>query len=124
MFVRRVQQQIEHALKRNKSILVLGPRQVGKTTLLEQQKYDLNISLLIEKNRMKYERDPDLLLQEIQAHPKVGKGLRVFLDEVQLAPKLLTTSQYIIDKKLAQMVFTGSSARKIRKHSDLNLLPG
>ncbi|MGZ3774259.1 MAG: ATP-binding protein [Pseudobdellovibrionaceae bacterium] len=124
MFVRRAQKQIEHALKRGKSVLVLGPRQVGKTTLLEQQKYDLSISLLIEKNRMKYERDPDLLLQEIQAHPKAGKGMRVFLDEVQLVPKLLTTAQYIIDKKLAQMVFTGSSARKIRKHSDLNLLPG
>lgn len=124
MFERRVQQQIEHALKRGKSVLVLGPRQVGKTTLLELQKFDISISLLMEKNRIKYERDPDHLLNEIQAHPKVGKGLRVFLDEVQLVPKLLTTAQYIIDKKLAQMVFTGSSARKIRKHSDLNLLPG
>ncbi|HWU45108.1 MAG TPA: DUF4143 domain-containing protein, partial [Bdellovibrio sp.] len=39
-------------------------------------------------------------------------------------PKLLNTAQYIIDKKLAQMIFTGSSARKLRKHNDFNLLPG
>lgn len=124
MYSRRARQQIEQALKRGKSVLVLGPRQVGKTTLLELEKYDITISLLLEKNRIKYERDPDQLLREIEAHPKVGKGLRVLLDEVQLAPKLLNTAQYIIDKKLAQMVFTGSSARKLRKHSDLNLLPG
>lgn len=124
MYARRVQSQIEQALKRGKSVLVLGPRQVGKTTLLELHKYDISISLLLEKNRFKYERNPDLLIQEIEAHPKAGKGLRIFLDEVQLVPKLLTTAQYIIDKKIAQMVFTGSSARKLRKHSDLNLLPG
>ncbi len=124
MYLRRIKAEIDRALKRNKSILLLGPRQVGKTTLLEQDSYDISISLLLEKNRIKYEQDPDLLIQEIQAHPKVKKGLTVLIDEIQLVPNLLNTAQYIIDKKLAQMLLTGSSARKIRKHSALNLLPG
>ena len=124
MYTRRIKSEIDSALKRNKSILLLGPRQVGKTTLLEQESYDISISLLLEKNRVKYERDPDLLIQEIQAHPKVKKGLTVLIDEIQLVPNLLNTAQYIIDKKLAQMLLTGSSTRKIRKHSALNLLPG
>ncbi|MEN0060418.1 MAG: AAA family ATPase, partial [Bdellovibrio sp.] len=124
MFKRAIKAELDRALKRGKSVLILGPRQVGKTTLLEEEKYDISISLLIEKNRLKYERDPDLLIKEIEAHPKAGKGLCVFVDEVQLVPKLLNASQYIIDKKRAQMIFTGSSARKLRKTADLNLLPG
>jgi predicted AAA+ superfamily ATPase len=124
MFVRRVHQQIEQVIKRGKSVLLLGPRQVGKSTLLENLKYDMSLSLLMEKNRIKYEKNPDLLIQEVEAHPKAGRGMRIFIDEIQLVPKLLTTAQYIIDKKLAQMVFTGSSSRKIRKHADINLLPG
>jgi uncharacterized protein len=124
MFKRRAQLQIEEALQRKKSVLVMGPRQVGKTTLLELENYDISISLLIDKVRIKYESDPDLLIQEIEAHPKVKKGLRIFIDEVQLVPKLLNAAQYIIDKKLAQVVLTGSSVRKLRKHADMNLLPG
>ncbi len=77
MYSRRIKAEIDSALKRNKSILLLGPRQVGKTTLLDQESYDISISLLLEKNRVKYERNPDLLIQEIQAHPKVKKGLTV-----------------------------------------------
>lgn len=124
MFLRKMQSQIDAALKRGKSVLLLGARQVGKTTLLESERYDISISLLLEKNRLKYERSPDLLVQEAEVHPKAKKGLRIFVDEVQLAPKLLNSAQYLIDKKIAQMILTGSSARKFRKHSDLNLLPG
>lgn len=123
-FSRRIQSQLDQALKRNKSILLLGPRQVGKTTLLENEKYDVEISLLLEKNRIKYERHPDLIIDEVKAHPKCNKGLRVFIDEIQLIPQLLNAIQYIIDKKLAQFILTGSSARKLRKYSDFNLLPG
>ena len=124
MYKRRIKKQIDHALERNKSVLLLGPRQTGKTTLLEEETYDISVSLLLEKNRIRYEQDPDLLIQEIQAHPKRKKELRVLIDEIQLVPKLLNTAQYIIDKKLAQIILTGSSARKIRKHTDINLLPG
>lgn len=124
MYKRRLKIEIESALERKKSVLLLGPRQVGKTTLLEQGKYDISISLLLEKNRFAYEKDPDLLIHEVEAHPLAGKGLKVFIDEIQLVPSLLNAAQYIVDKKLAQMILTGSSARKIRKHTDVNLLPG
>lgn len=123
MYKRRLQKQVEETLNRGKSVLLLGPRQVGKTTLLEQGEYDLSISLLLEKNRMKYESNADILIQEIEAHSQ-RKNLRVMIDEIQLAPQLLNTAQYIIDKKMAQMVLTGSSARKLRRHANMNLLPG
>lgn len=100
----------------------MGPRQVGKTTLLENENYDFSVSLLLEKNRLRYEQNPDLLLNEIEALNK--KNTLIFIDEIQLVPKLLNTIQYIIDKKMAQFVLTGSSARKIRREGHVNLLPG
>ncbi len=102
MYLRRIKAETDKALKRNKSILLLGPRQVGKTTLLEQNSYDISISLLLEKNRIKYERDPDLLIQEVQAHPKVKKGLTVLIDEIQLVPNLLNAA--ILDSILPKTV--------------------
>lgn len=124
LYARKIKAEFEQALLRHKSVLLLGPRQVGKTTFLKSINWDINISLLLKKYRFKYENNPDILIQEIEAHPKFKKGLRVLIDEVQLVPELLNTSQYIIDNEMAQMVLTGSSARKLRKHININLLPG
>lgn len=46
------------------------------------------------------------------------------IDEVQKVPALMDVAQELIDRGEAQFVFTGSSARKLRRGRDLNLLPG
>ena len=113
-------------LKKGKSILLLGPRQTGKTTLLNQIQSDWMLNFLEPRTRLRYERDPQLLADEIAGqqatHP--NQKLRVIIDEVQKIPQILDVIQYLIDRKQAQFVLTGSSARKLKRGSEINLLPG
>ena len=48
----------------------------------------------------------------------------VIIDEVQRCPDLMNSIQLLIDDNTAQFIITGSSARKLRRKSELNLLPG
>lgn len=122
---RSLQEKLSQILKRGKSVLLLGPRQTGKTTLINQYKADLEITLLIAKIRRKYEVDPDQLIREVQALKKNDTHLPlVIIDEVQKVPALMDGVQYLIDKKLGQFILTGSSARKLRHNKNINLLPG
>lgn len=124
-FQRKIKDRITHALTRGKSILLLGARQTGKTTIIQTVKVTKRIDLLLPKTRQQYEMDPERLLREITSL-KSGKGdvPLIAIDEIQLVPLLLDVCQYIIDKKLAQFILSGSSARKIKARADINLLPG
>lgn len=122
MVKREVQQAFDAALAREKSILLLGPRQTGKTTLIKGLKSDLYLNLALNQNRRRYELDPDLIIQEVRALPQKSK--LIVIDEVQKVPELLDSIQVLIDEREALFVLTGSSARKLRRQNDVNLLPG
>ncbi|NUM88965.1 MAG: ATP-binding protein [Bdellovibrionales bacterium] len=101
-----------------KSILLLGPRQCGKTTLIRSLEPDLEINLADEETFLQHLRDPGLLRRSLGGHK------RIFIDEVQRIPSLLNTTQALIDKdSRLQFFLTGSSARKLRR-GKANLLPG
>lgn len=123
---RQQEKNIKRALERNKSVLLLGARQTGKTTLIGRLKSDLSISLVRPDIRQRYEKNPALLGGEIEALKEKTKSERptVFLDEVQKVPELLDVIQDLIDRGSANFILTGSSARKLRKGSKVNLLPG
>lgn len=122
---RTLKERLMEILKRGKSVLLLGPRQTGKTTLISGIKADLEITLLISKIRRGYEADPDQLIREVQALKKSkGSIPLVIIDEVQKVPPLMDGVQYLIDKRLAQFILTGSSARKLRHNKNINFLPG
>ncbi|MCH9633473.1 MAG: hypothetical protein S4CHLAM7_01980 [Chlamydiae bacterium] len=122
---RSLEKKLSRILKRGKSVLLLGPRQTGKTTLIGQYKADLEVTLLISKIRRQYEADPDQLIREVQAlEKKAGKLPLVVIDEVQKVPALMDAIQYLVDKQLGQFILTGSSARKLRHNKNVNLLPG
>ena len=55
------------ALRRGKSVLLLGPRQTGKSTLLARLNGDLSISLVPPETRLRYEMNPSLLAGEVEA---------------------------------------------------------
>jgi predicted AAA+ superfamily ATPase len=114
--------EVKHHVERGKSVLLLGPRQVGKTTLLKQIPSDLQITLLRPSTRLAYEKDPERLYREIDGGFE-GCPL-VILDEIQRVPVLMDIVQELIDAKKAQFILTGSSARKLKKQKVLNLLPG
>ncbi len=122
---RALEKKLTRILKRGKSVLLLGPRQTGKTTLINQYKAHLEITLLISKIRRQYEADPDQLIREVQAlKSSNGTPPLVIIDEVQKVPALMDGVQYLIDKGLGQFILTGSSARKLRHNKNINLLPG
>ena len=117
---------LRRALERQKSVLLLGPRQTGKTTLVETLQPDLLLNFLRPEVRQRYERSPELLGAEVEALAGRTRGRRplVVLDEVQRVPELVNSVQDLVDRRLARFVLTGSSARKLRRGPGVNLLPG
>jgi uncharacterized protein len=116
---------LRRAIERNKSILLLGPRQTGKTTLLERLPHDLSLSLVQADVRQRFERNVSLLQAEVESlHERLGRRPLVLLDEIQKIPALMDVIQDLIDRHQANFVLTGSSARKMRRTPQTNLLPG
>lgn len=73
-------------LARNKSVLLLGPRQTGKTTLLSSFEPVLALNLLRPEIRQRYERAPHLFGAEVEAlasSRRRGRLPLVAVDEVQ-----------------------------------------
>jgi len=122
---RTVEPEIAHALGRGRSVFLFGARQTGKTTLVNRLNPQLTISLIHPDVRQRYEKSPALLRGEVEAlTPPVGNIPLVVLDEVQKVPAILDVVQDLIDRRVALFVLTGSSARKLRRHAQANLLPG
>lgn len=106
-----------------KSILLLGPRQVGKSTLLASLQPDLTIDLANPVAFRDHLSDPGRLERQLAA---VGPEVRtVFIDEVQKVPSILDAVQFFSDHHQGRFRFllSGSSARKL-KRGQANLLPG
>lgn len=117
-YLREISQTIQ---KTKFSVLLIGPRQTGKSTLIKSLNPDLIINLAQEKTFLNFSSQPELLEQMIeQEKPKT-----VFIDEIQRLPSLLNTIQSILDSGSQKIKFylTGSSARKLKRGS-ANLLPG
>lgn len=101
-----------------KSVLLLGPRQTGKSTLIRGLQPELEINLADEETFFAYSSDPGRLKKEIRG------AKTIFVDEVQRLPGLLNTIQTILDRPSGVLFYlTGSSARKLRR-GQANLLPG
>jgi len=102
---RTIKAAIEVALKRGKSVLLLGPRQVGKTTLLTELPVDLMISLVRPAIRQQYERNIESFSQEIEAlAERFAKKPLIAVDEIQKVPEIIDASQDLIDRKIAQFI--------------------
>ena len=113
---------LEPQLSRSKkSILLLGPRQTGKSTLLSSMFTDaLKINLADEAEYLDFASDPKMLEKRLAGR----RTDHVVIDEIQRLPSLLNTIQKIIDDKRGyRFLMTGSSARKLRR-GQANLLPG
>lgn len=122
MIKRLLTSQIRSSLKNKKSILLLGPRQTGKSTLIKGMKPELELNLAHQPTFLEVAKNPSFLEQHLKA--RLPKGGLVFIDEIQRISSLLNTVQYMLDNKRGyQFILTGSSARKL-KRGNANLLPG
>lgn len=117
-----LKRQVEDLIKKSKkSILLLGPRQTGKSTLIKKIQPELIVNLALESEFLSFAKNPNELVERLSAK----KYKTVFIDEIQRLPNLLNTIQAIIDdtKNPPKFFLTGSSARKL-KRGQANLLPG
>ena len=104
----------------SKHLLLLGPRQVGKSTLVRSLKPSRVINLMDESLYLAYSKDPARLRRELAA----AKPGLIVLDEIQRVPALLNVVQALLDEGARhRFILTGSSARKLRR-GHANLLPG
>ena len=107
----------------SRSVLLLGPRQVGKSTLLLGLAPDLTIDLASLSAFREYVVQPERFERELEA---ASPGVRtVMIDEVQRIPALLDAVQSVLDAhpRRFRFLLSGSSARKLRR-GQANLLPG
>lgn len=105
---------------KRKSIFLLGPRQSGKSTLLKNTFPNAKIINLLKNSEfLRYQREPDLLIQEYE---QLKKEL-IIIDEIQRLPELLNNVHYLIEECQHRFILTGSSARKLKKEG-VNLLAG
>lgn len=93
------------------SILVTGPRQSGKTTLLRTEFEDSHEYVSVERPdvRERAQSDPIAFLDE---HPSP-----VILDEIQYTPELLSyiKSRIDADRRPARFIFSGSQSFAVMK---------
>jgi predicted AAA+ superfamily ATPase len=124
--IRLIEKNILQTLERGKSVLLLGPRQTGKTTMIKHAfRPDISYSFAKASIRQRYEQNPALLESELIEQLKVyPRPPLICIDEVQKIPRIMDIAQHLIDDKLAQFILTGSSARKLRQGHEVNLLPG
>ena len=112
-----------------KGLFLLGPRQVGKTYLIEQflkaKENVLSYNFNSRATYLRLQRQDSLFSEEIEAALDKHRFLYLFLDEIQKFPELLDDLQVLLDKHKNALIplITGSSARKLRQKK-VNLLPG
>lgn len=115
---RRIRPRLESS---SKHILLLGPRQVGKSTLVRSLGPDRVINLMDESLHLAYSKDPGRFKREMLS---LSKPSLIVLDEIQRVPALLNMVQALLDEgSRHRFILTGSSARKL-KRGGANLLPG
>lgn len=124
MFERNTFQLVQTALANQAAVVLLGPRQVGKTTLaLDLSKRQPSVYLDLERDTDRQVlTEPDLYLDE-QA------GRLVILDEVQQMPGLFQTLRGQIDSRRRQGLRTGQflllgSASNVLLHQSAESLAG
>jgi uncharacterized protein len=110
-------------ISKKKSFFLFGPRQTGKTFLLNQTFPDAkNYNLLLADQFSAISRRPSSIREELLAL-KVPNTMPVIIDEIQKLPVLLDEVQNLIESHGFRFILTGSSARKL-KRSGANLLGG
>ncbi len=90
-------------LSTDKSVLLLGPRRSGKTTLLKRRFPDYEYATLDDLDNLDWARsDPKGFVQSL--------GKQAIIDEIQRHPLLTVAVKYAIDEENARFLMTGSSS--------------
>jgi hypothetical protein len=122
MIKRRVRQQIEEALARQAAVALIGPRQVGKTTValeIADQRKSIYLDLESTEDRAKL-AEPALFLEAFEDH-------LIVLDEIHRVPELFQTLRGLIDRgrrrgrKTGRFLLLGSASIDLLRQSGESL---
>ena len=114
MYTRLAQSRIEYALKTQTAVVLLGPRQVGKTTLaleIVRGRDAVHLDLESPQDRQ--------ILSEPELYLREQAGRLVVIDEVQLMPGLFTNLRSQIDARrraghrVGQFLLLGSASNTL-----------
>ena len=117
---------LNFALAEGQSCFLWGPRQTGKSTLLQQRfPQALSYDLLRAGEFRRLSANPGLLGEECEAWARAARQPAdpILIDEVQKLPELLDEVHSLISQKGLRFILCGSSARKLVR-SGGNLLGG
>jgi uncharacterized protein len=107
------------ALLQKKSHFLLGPRQTGKTFLVQHTLSNARVYDLLDHSvYLALSQNPARMAQELGAKDRI-----VVIDEIQRLPELLNEVHRLIESRGLRFLLTGSSARKLRR-GGINLLGG
>jgi uncharacterized protein len=107
-----------------KSIFLFGPRQTGKTFLLNRLFPTSPLySLLKADEFLRISQKPNVIREELAAVQESISDKPVIIDEIQKLPLLLDEVHYMIESFGINFILTGSSPRKLKQGS-ANLLGG
>lgn len=102
-----------------RSCFLLGPRQTGKTSLIQHVLKKARIYDLLDTSvYLALSHNPGRLAQELGPQDRI-----VVIDEIQRLPILLNEVHRLIETRGIRFLLTGSSARKLRR-GGVNLLGG
>ncbi len=114
MFIERLIP-LEANLKR-KSVLLLGPRRIGKSALIRHQLKDYKLYNLLESDTfLRLSQRPSLIRESLGPSDRL-----IVIDEIQKLPNLMDEVHLMIEERGVRFLLTGSSARKLRRtHTSL-----
>jgi predicted AAA+ superfamily ATPase len=122
MILRRVENKIHLALARSPAVALIGPRQIGKTTIA------LNISEAMPAVYLDLEDRSDLeKVRDITAFHAENREKLIIMDEVQRMPEVFAPLRGIIDRerrkgnKAGQFLFLGSASMDLLQQSSESL---
>ena len=122
MIERRLENSIKNALQRSPSVALIGPRQVGKTTIA------LRIADIGDTVYLDLESSLDLQkAQDINTFQSDNREKLIILDEVQRLPEIFAELRGIIDRerrrgrKAGQFLFLGSASIDLLRQSSESL---
>jgi len=120
MIHRTLKNTLSEKLFKGKAIILIGPRQVGKTTLIQE--------LLTGEDFLFLNADDPLVRTQLN-NPNtkgletiIGKNNLVFIDEAQRIENIGLTAKIIHDRfKNVQLILSGSSAFELRNNTNESL---
>lgn len=119
MIFRIIQEQMIQRMGKGKAILLVGPRQVGKSTLLKSIQQEQNQDTLLLNCD-----EPDIrrMLEDVttdQLRALIGKNKLIMIDEAQKVEHIGLTLKLIVDGlNDVQVIATGSSAFELRNKTN------